>query len=153
MTEMMVVTAVIAIMCAIILPSMRGAKRSSRTRAAASTAQSYAQAISAFQLDHRGRTPVIGGADWPAGTGLVDGPLDMLGRRYLKNIPDTVTDGRVPVIDGAGGVPTSAPPDVYGRVRYERTSDATWSLIVDRVEDGVYIEHCRITSAAGGTPC
>lgn len=151
--ELAIVLVILSILTAITIPSMRGARRSTRIRVAVITAQIYAQGLSAFQLDHGGRAPILGSVDWKGGPSAVAGPVDMLNRPYVKSVPESTGDGRIALADAGTAVSTIAPRTAFGRIRYLRTGGTSWSLIVDRVVDGSYVEHCRISSDSGASQC
>lgn len=57
MVELLVTIAIIAILIALILPSLSGARENSRTLKCAANTRSLAQAIAVYSNDHRGRMP------------------------------------------------------------------------------------------------
>ena len=101
MAEMMMVMVVVGIMAAIVVLLFGGAKSSTREKEAVSAAAVYAQALASYQSDHANRNaPTSGDARWV-------GPLDLVDRPYIKQLPDAVNDGRL-VVSAQCSAPSGA---------------------------------------------
>ncbi|MCW2924270.1 MAG: hypothetical protein JWM98_1674 [Thermoleophilia bacterium] len=87
--ELIVAMVILAILLAAIMLSFRGAKSSTYAKETKAAASAYAQAIGQYQADHANLNP----------TGLsgTAGPLNLLGKPYLRAVPDAVAGGRVSV--------------------------------------------------------
>jgi prepilin-type N-terminal cleavage/methylation domain-containing protein len=118
LVEVLVVLAIIAVLMSIIVPRFGSAKTSANGANLRAAAQSYAEAVDAFALDHAGRVPVIGGAtstDWP-NTALSAGPLKpspMVGgttNTYLgRFVPEVVQGPRADFVTTAPAAGSAAP--------------------------------------------
>jgi prepilin-type N-terminal cleavage/methylation domain-containing protein len=99
--EMMIVVVIILILAAIAMTTMRGAKTATRNNEAKATANAYVQAISQYHADYANRNPTAPSGSTASGGAnalrVQKGPLNLLGRPYIKSIPDAVADGRTGV--------------------------------------------------------
>jgi prepilin-type N-terminal cleavage/methylation domain-containing protein len=95
--EIIVVMAILAILMGAIVISFRGAKSSTYHKEGIATGGSYVQSISSYQADHANRNPDLGTLDPRTG------PLNLLSKPYLKNVPEPVDIGRVSVSAAALG--------------------------------------------------
>lgn len=120
--EIIVALLIVAVLMSIAIGGFRGARHESRKGLVRTAAQSYAEAIDAFALDHAGRVPSFGGADWPKATSGPAKPntVRASGATYLGTaIPDPVSAGNIDITGtspSGGSAPAS--PSVLGTIAY-----------------------------------
>ncbi|MBC7643815.1 MAG: prepilin-type N-terminal cleavage/methylation domain-containing protein [Thermoleophilia bacterium] len=130
LVELMIVVVVIAIVMSAAVMVFHSARSSAGASSATSVAKAYREAVEQFSTDHQGRLPrAIGTPEWPV---AVQGPITEPGLarkngRYLRSIPEAVSDGSIGV--GSGGN--------FGHIEY-RVSGATYEIDVIR-KDGVRV--------------
>lgn len=102
LVELLVVMVVIAILGAMAMLSLGGAKSSARVSEARAAAAAYDEAIAKFMSDNGNRPPTQLRGN--------RGPVDLLGKPYLRALPDGVSGGRIGVsLDGTSNCTTSPP--------------------------------------------
>lgn len=106
LVELLVVMVVIAILGAMAMLSLGGAKSSARVNEARAAAAAYDEAIAKFMSDNGNRPPTQLRGN--------RGPVDLLGKPYLRALPDGVTGGRIGVSLDGRNCETSQPSRVAG---------------------------------------
>lgn len=111
--EILIVMLIMAIMMGFAVSKFSGAKTTAQRKAGISVALQYKDAIDAFMADNGQQPPAIGvWNEWPAP--VTRGPVDRLLRapgggagfaRYVKNIPEPVSDGLVSFQGSASSAP------------------------------------------------
>ncbi|MCB0878233.1 MAG: type II secretion system protein [Thermoleophilia bacterium] len=120
--EIMVVLLIVAVLMSIAIVGFGGARHESRRGLVRTAAQSYAESIDAFALDHAGRVPRFGTADWPVATSgpVKPNTVSASGSTYLGTaVPDPVAGGNVDVTATSptgGGVPPKS--GILGSIVY-----------------------------------
>ncbi len=148
LVEVIVVLLIIAILVGIVATGKQSTQRAGAMTAARAAGASYHDAIQQFMRDHGGRAPRWG-ADWP---NAAAGPINAasMGRPYLDQAPEGVTNGRVLVVDGAGGGATAG--EAKSRVAYVRVGERGYRLLVQRVVGTAWTTSCEF-GTQGGTQC
>jgi len=157
--EILVVMIIMGALAAIVISSFRGTRSAVNSRTVIAVATTYATGIRAFQLDHGNRVPNPAVArDWPrgaaAGNPLHDrGPLDELGRHYLRNgAPEPMQSGTSVLIDSASAIPAGGGLlDSY--IRYERVSETAYTLEIVIWDGDSWNSVCKVGDAVGGPTC
>ncbi len=145
MIELVIVTVIVLALMGIAMLAFRGARTSTDNTIVKTAAQSYAEVIDSFALDHAGRVPVYGNeTDWPTNAidrgpvkpsptvGAATGTNTYLGRSVPEAVTGTsvdwvtsVTPNGTPPATGTRGVlryvtaPITAPATVATSYRIE----------------------------------
>ncbi len=123
--ELIIVMLILGVLGTIAFQKFGGARATSDRAVVSSAAQSYVEVIEAFALDHAGRVPIAGSADWPAAN-LSGGPLKpspdatAATMTYIgRGVPEAISGGTVALVSAAV-TPGGTPPADGGKgvVRY-----------------------------------
>jgi type II secretory pathway pseudopilin PulG len=130
--EMLVVLVVIGVLLGLMLTSMRGSKDTSGKAVGRAVASAYYEVAVDFASDNGGAVPKGGSAAWPSAR-IELGPMNFLNKsaqqRYLRHVPEAVTDGRVRLV--ADGVSSGARAATL-TVTYSVTGPQTFEIIAAR---------------------
>lgn len=121
--ELLVVMLIIAALMAIVIPKLTGARESGRTASVLAAAQSYAEAVDGFALDHTGRVPVLGSADWPVADRGPLQPIPMAGSGTLpsylgRTVPEQVSGSSVDIVSASPAGQAAPATGQDGVIRY-----------------------------------
>lgn len=144
--EVLVVMAIVALLLAVTIPTFSGSRHAGDAKVVEGVAVHYRDGIAEFQFEHANRVPEMARAsDWSTGTQqeMWNGPIDMKGEPYLRQIPESVADGSVTF----GGPGTSW--GKRGRVIYEPTGPSTFVMRAETLVDGVVRVDCELGNAPG----
>lgn len=147
LVELLIVMVIIAVLMAVAATAMQASKRAARLKQAVAAAHAYNESISAYMLEHGNQPPRTGRRgrrEWPI---LVNGPIDMVGRPYLRGgVPEQVARWH------AGNDPRGTQLRTRGRgvagrtvIRYVRGVAPNYTLIV-------YDEEARLHCYLGPAP-
>ncbi|MCB0878806.1 MAG: hypothetical protein KDC46_07480 [Thermoleophilia bacterium] len=145
MVEMIVVVVIVLVLVSLAFVGMRGSRRSTAELKVKAAARTYYDAAIEFAIDNGGTMPQQGTQDWPSAKPEL-GPVDKLQKdadeRYVRHVPEAVTDAGGIVAFGSG-----APTSTGVGITYRRTSLTTFE--VSGWVDGELV--CRSTNTAAST--
>lgn len=154
--ELIVVLIIISILMAVAIPHFLGARKTSMHRQVAAAANSYAEAIESFRLDHGGRPPQLGDQDeWPTAQ-VADGPQNSLTHKHYMRLgaPDVVHQEIATI--GGDGVRTGGRMTKW-HIDYSShtTPPYSWTLRVSGTDphDDYTCELTSGATATGVTKC
>lgn len=149
--EVVVVCVIIGLLLAIAGSSLATPRKVASEKQLHAAAAHYKNAVTAFQLDHGGRVPTIGTADWPVAK---DGPLDISEdygggkfHRYMRGVaPDAVMTGATGF--GSG----TAAEGTVGRLIYTPAA-RDFTIAVDARTKTGWKNVCVVSDAGGANEC
>lgn len=107
LVEILVVMVIISILSAVVYLGFRQGKASTHKAEARTVGLAYAQAITQYQANNANHNPAPGA---PAGSSTPwGGPLNLLGKPYMKHLPEAVTTRRV-LVSGTCEPPGASSP-------------------------------------------
>jgi prepilin-type N-terminal cleavage/methylation domain-containing protein len=143
LVELLVVMVIFAVIAAIALASMVGARNQASEGTVRASGVAIDAAVRAFRRDHGSRSPVLGNAgDWPEAT---KGPVDRQGQHYMRRRDEALAGGAVGVVDSTTGGGTA------GRLRYERPTASTYRITVEGRAGGTWKSVCWFGTTAPGS--
>lgn len=128
--EMLVVLVIIAILIGLLVSNMGGSKDTASKAAGRQVARAYYETAVDFASDNGGAVPRPGTTDWPTSRPEL-GPVNFLNKtaqqRYLRNVPEAVTDGRARLVTTGGGSTGSTGAPL--RITYTRTGAQSFEIV------------------------
>lgn len=119
---------ILTVLGAVAMAFMQPARQRVSGGTALAVATTYASAVDAYKRDHHQNVPELSvtSAYWPVAA-IAAGPIDLLGRPYLKSteIPDAIGNKSVVLIGATADVPDVNIPSLTGYVQYTTTATAT----------------------------
>jgi prepilin-type N-terminal cleavage/methylation domain-containing protein len=134
LVEMLVVLAIVAVLIGMLVSHMGGSKDTGNKTVGRHVARAYYEVAVDFASDNGGAVPKPGTLQWPTAR-PERGPVNFLNeqsdQRYLRNIPEAVTDGRARLVTVGGGSIGSANAPVT--VTYSTTGAQTFDIVASRL--------------------
>lgn len=134
LVEMLVVLAIVGVLIGILATHMGGTKDSGNKSVGRLAARAYYEVAVDFAADNGGAVPRPGTNEWPSANPEL-GPVNFLNekvdQRYLRNIPEAVSDGRVRLVTVGGGSVGDAGAPIT--ITYQTTGAQTFDIIASRL--------------------
>ncbi|MEO6867253.1 MAG: hypothetical protein ABI200_04455 [Gaiellales bacterium] len=139
--EIAVVALIALALMGALISQLRGAKSATYQKETLTIAASYDQAIAAYQADHANRNPP--NSAMRTLSGKPAGPENLLGKPYLKQLPDSVAAGRI-VVRMSCTAPTAA-SRARGWIAYCPGADPTYAIraYTRRASNNAWVLNCQ----------